>query len=91
MKVGAEDRRQVETVIGGRTYRARNGYFDFGDNVSAARAHMQSGNLPAPTLSGTTSARFGYRCTAAACGRGSFFVTCGKCGSPAAREGGGQS
>lgn len=84
MKVGAEDKRQVATIIGGREYRAHRGYFDFGDNSAAAKAHMQSGNLPAPALSGATSRRVGYRCPA--CGHGSFFAVCGRCDSACARE-----
>lgn len=86
MKVGAEDRRQVATTIGDTTYHARDGYFDFGDRTDHAVAHMRAGNLPAPALSGAIGRRVGYRCTSAACGRGSFFTTCGRCGGPCDRE-----
>lgn len=83
MRVGAEDRRQIATTINGREYHARGGYFDFGDNARDAKAHMQSGNLPAPALSGATSRKLGFRCPA--CGHGSFFATC-KCGGACERE-----
>ena len=83
-RVMAEDRRQVETVINGTKYRAHRGYFDFGDRADHAAAHRQSGNLPAPALSGPTRRSIGYRCTA--CRRGSYFTRC-TCGGTCVREG----
>lgn len=84
MRVGAEDRRQVETEINGVRYRAHNGYFDFGDRHDHAAAHMRSGNLPTPAIGGPTSRSAGYVCTG--CGRGNYFTTCGNCGSDCTRE-----
>jgi hypothetical protein len=84
MRVAAEDKRQVETSIDGTLYRARRGYFDMPDHHAAA--HLRAGNLPAPALSGPTDRRIGYRCIDPACGRGSFFVKCGRCGAACVRE-----
>lgn len=84
VRVGAEDRRQVETEIDGRRYRARDGYFEMPERD--AKIHLRSGNLPAPAVGRPTPRRAGYVCTAPGCGRGSFFTTCGKCGSPCDRE-----
>jgi hypothetical protein len=82
MRVGAEDRRQVETVIDGRRYRARNGYFEMPDRD--AKAHLRSGNLPTPAIGRPTPRGTGYVCTG--CGRGSYFVTCGNCSAECVRE-----
>lgn len=84
MRVGAEDRRQVETEINGTLYRARDGYFDFGDRHDHAAAHMRAGNLPTPAIGGPAPRGTGYVCTG--CGRGTYFVTCGNCGSECTRE-----
>lgn len=86
MRVMAEDRRQVETEINGTRYRARDGYFDFGDRTDHARAHMRSGNLPTPAVGRPTPRGAGFVCANAACGRASYFKTCGKCGSECDRE-----
>ena len=84
MRVGAEDRRQVETVINGVKYRARRGYFDFGDRHDHAEAHMRAGNLPTPAIGGPAPRGAGYVCTG--CKRGTYFKTCGNCGSECTRE-----
>lgn len=81
MKVGAEDRRQVETDIGGVRYRARDGYFDMPEHH--ARAHLVAGNLPLPNLAGAAARSTGYRCPD--CGHGSFFKRC-KCGAECVKE-----
>jgi hypothetical protein len=80
----AEDRRQVGTTVNGVSYDFHNGYADMRDDH--ARAHLRAGNLPNPALSGATARGLGYRCTSTACGRGSFFTTCGRCGSTCVRE-----
>lgn len=85
MRVGAEDRRQVATVVGGVEYRARDGYFDFGDRADHAQAHMRSGNLPTPAIGRPARRSVGYVCTG--CGRGSYFTSCGSCGGGCVREG----
>lgn len=82
MRVGAEDRRQVETVIDGRLYRARRGYFEMPDRD--AKIHLQSGNLPTPAVGGPAPRGTGYVCTG--CGRGSYFTTCGNCSAECVRE-----
>lgn len=83
MRVSAEDKSQVGTIIGGQRYRAERGYFNI-DNPVHLAAHLQSANLPTPGLSGVTSRKTGYRCPT--CGHGSFFVTCGRCGGACERE-----
>lgn len=80
MRVMAEDARQVATVINGTEYRARDGYFDFGDRTDHAAAHMQSGNLPTPALLGASGGR-GFTCPG--CGRRNHFRRCGACGTEA--------
>jgi hypothetical protein len=82
MRVGAEDRRQVETSINGTLYRARDGYFEMPDHH--AKAHLRSGNLPTPAIGRPPRRGTGYTCTG--CRRGTYFTTCGNCGSPAVRE-----
>lgn len=74
MRLMAEDRRQVETVIDGHTYRARRGFFEI-DNPKHAAAHLRSGNLPAPNLLGAAP-RTGYTCPK---GHRNFFAACGRC------------
>lgn len=82
VKIRAEDRRQVATVIGGREYRARNGYFELPD--AAAKIHREAANLPAPATALPVGRRGGFRCTA--CGFGTFFTTCSRCGGACERE-----
>jgi hypothetical protein len=53
------------------------------DNPSHAKALMSQGAFPV-SLSGRTRADIGYRCPA--CGHGSFFRRCGKCGETCERE-----
>jgi hypothetical protein len=82
VRVGAEDRRQVETSIDGTLYRARRGYFEMPDHH--AKAHLRSGNLPTPAIGGPAPRGTGYKCTG--CGRSVYFTTCGNCGSDCVRE-----
>ena len=82
MRVAAEDRRQVATVVGGREYRARDGYFDMPDG--AAKLHLKAGELPAPSAALPVGRQGGYRC--AECGFGTFFTTCSRCGGTCERE-----
>lgn len=85
MRIRPEADAQVSTVIDGRRYdRQRDGYFHMPDRD--AKAHMQSGNLPAPPAAGPVRRRSGYRCVK--CGFGSFFTTCGRhdCGGRCERE-----
>lgn len=84
MRVMAEDRRQVETEINGTRYRARDGYFDFGDRTDHAAAHMRAGNLPTPAIGRPAPRSVGYVCTG--CKRATYFTTCGNCGSECTRE-----
>lgn len=83
MRVPAEDRRQVATVINGREYRARDGFFQMPD--THARIHLKSANMPNWQLPGVPSRQDGYRCPG--CGFGSFFVRCSRCGGTCHREG----
>lgn len=83
VKVAAEDRRQVQTDIGGRRYTQSGGYFHM--RPEHARAHMASANLPTPPAALPVGRARGYRCTA--CGFGSFFVKCSRCGGACEREG----
>jgi hypothetical protein len=85
VRVPAEDRMQVATVIDGREYRADRGFFNMPD--AHAKAHLASGNLPASwnAARGATGRRtVGYRC--AGCAHGSFFIVCGRCGERCERE-----
>jgi hypothetical protein len=82
VRVPAEDRRQVETVIDGHAYRARDGFFEMPD--PHARVHLKAGNLPSPNLARVSRGRVGYRCTS--CGFGSFVKTCSRCGGTCEKE-----
>lgn len=82
VRVGAEDRRQVATTIGGVEYRARNGYFEMPEHH--AKAHREAGNLPAPAAALPVGRSGGYRCDD--CGFGTFFTTCSRCGGHCTRE-----
>ena len=85
MRVPAEDIKQVATVINGTEYRAEGGFFEMPDHH--AKAHLESGNLPASwnaARSATGRRSIGYRCPG--CGHGSFFKRCGKCGAECERE-----
>ena len=83
MRVPAEDRRQIEATVGGTTYRARSGFFDMPDRHAAL--HLKSAGYgsswPAP---GVPNPRAGWRCPA--CGFGSHFKRCGRCGAECERE-----
>jgi hypothetical protein len=85
MRVPAEDRRQVATVINGREYAARDGFFEMPE--ADAKVHSKSANLPASwqAFRGAFRRQNGYRCTS--CGFGSFFKSCSRCGSECVREG----
>jgi hypothetical protein len=83
LRVPAEDRRQVATVIDGREYRARDGFFDLPER--AAAAHLsESGYGRSWMVPGVPRPSGGRRC--ADCGFGSFFATCGRCGGECPRE-----
>lgn len=83
MRVPAEDRRQVATVIGGREYRARDGFFELPDR--AAQAHLaESGYGRSWQTPGVPAPRGGRRCVD--CGFGSFFTVCGRCGGECVPE-----
>lgn len=84
MRVRAEDPRQVAQVVGGIEYRASRGYFEMPDQH--ARAHLEASNLPSPSAALPVGRRAGFRCTDPACGFGSFFTSCGRCGGPCVRE-----
>lgn len=84
MRVPAEDRAQVAVTVDGREYRQRNGYFHV-DNDAHAAAILKEGNYGASWQTAPPVGRSsGYRCVD--CHRGSFFVTCGKCGGDCVRE-----
>lgn len=82
VKVWAEDRRQVQADVNGRRYTQRDGYFYM--RPDHAKAHLAHGNLPNPSAAGPVGRAAGYRC---ACGFGSFFNTCSRCGGACGREG----
>lgn len=83
MRVPAEDRMQMATVVGGREYRARDGFFDLPERY--ASAHLQeSGYGRTWQVPGVPAPKGGRRC--AGCGFGSFFAICGRCGSECPRE-----
>lgn len=79
MRVPAEDIKQVETVINGQPYRAKEGFFEMPD--SDARLHLKSANMPAAwqAFRGAHRRSTGYRCPK--CGFGSFFRRCSRCGT----------
>lgn len=82
MRVPAEDRRQVATVIDGREYRARGGFFEMPDHH--AKAHLASANMPHWGVAGVPHPTSGFRCPD--CGFGSFFRCCSRCGGTCERE-----
>lgn len=84
VKVGAEDRRQIQADVGGMRYTQHKGYFEM--PPEHAKIHREVGNLPSPSAAGPVGKRGGYRCTSACCGFGSFFVKCSRCGEPCERE-----
>ena len=82
MKVATPNEKCVE-IQGptGRTYNFRNGFQDV--HPRDAKAIVAEGGF-IPSMTGTTSAGVGYRCTG--CGFGTWFTTCSRCGSSATRE-----
>lgn len=77
MRVPAEDIKQVATVIDGREYRARNGFFEMPS--SDASIHLRSGDYGSSwNAAGVVNPSVGFHCTT--CNRGTFFIRCGKCG-----------
>ena len=82
MRVPAEDIRQVATVIDGREYRARGGFFEMPE--AAAKAHLAESGYGSWHVPGVPAPRGGRRC--ADCGFGSFFAKCGRCGGECPRE-----
>lgn len=83
VKVRAEDRRQVQTDIGGVRYTQRNGYFRM--RPEHVKHHLAAANLPAPSAVLPVGRSGGFRCTK--CGFGSFFTTCSRCQGACEREG----
>lgn len=83
-RITAEARGQVATVIDGREYRASRGVFTM--PAEAAAKHRIAANLPAPSAALPVGRTGGYRCENPACGFGSFFTACSRCGGPCARE-----
>lgn len=82
MKVAAPDRGCVEVDgLSGRRYRARDGIYNM--TVRDGRALIVAGGF-APSVAGHTRSAIGYRCTA--CGFGSFFRTCSRCGATCVKE-----
>lgn len=82
VRVPAEDRRQVQADVNGTRYSQQNGYFHM--KPEHVKAHLTSGNLPTPAVTGPVGRRGGYRCPS--CGFGSFFVTCSRCQGACERE-----
>lgn len=83
MRVPAEDIKQVETVIDGRKYRARNGFFEM--PTGDAKIHLRSGDYGASwNAAGVVNPSVGFHCQP--CNRGSYFIRCGKCGGPCEKE-----
>ena len=82
VRVMAEDRRQVQQEIDGTRYNQHDGYFYM--KPEHVKAHLNHGNLPTPAAAGPVGRRGGFRCPA--CGFGSFFLTCSRCGAQCERE-----
>ncbi|MFE5369245.1 hypothetical protein [Streptomyces mirabilis] len=84
MKVAAQGEMVAEVdAPSGARYRRdeKTGLFDMSE--SDAHALVKGGGF-FPSMSGATSRRIGYRCTA--CGFGTYIKTCGRCGSPCEKE-----
>lgn len=77
----AQGAKQVDGLTG-RRYTARDGIYDM--HPRDARALVAVGGF-LPSLAGATSRQTGYRCPA--CGFGSFFRRCSRCGGICEREG----
>lgn len=71
--------RQVE--VGGARYASRDGVYEMAP--VHARMLRAAGGF-APALNGSVPRNAGYRC---ACGFGSLFTTCGRCGGRCEKEG----
>jgi len=85
VRTPAEDKRQVQTEIGGVRYSARDGYFEMPE--THATLHRRAGNLPPSSpAAGPVGRSVGRRCTNPECDFGSFFTTCSRCGSACERE-----
>lgn len=84
VRVMTPDRPCVEVDgLGGRRYTVdRRGSFEM--TPRDAKALIAEGGF-VPSLAGTTGRNQGYRCPA--CGFGSVFTTCGRCGGHCDREG----
>lgn len=81
--VCAPDGAAREVEVGSRRYRSRDGVYRMlpGD----ARMLRAAGGFT-PTLAGTAPKGAGYRCDDPACGFGSWFTTCGRCGGQCSKE-----
>ena len=82
VRVPAEDRRQVAQVIDGVEYRARSGFFEMPERHAAL--HLKSAGYGSWHVPGVPAPGAGRRCVA--CGFGSWFKTCGRCGAECVRE-----
>lgn len=80
MKVCAPDSAVREVESRGRRYASTDGVYDM-PSSEAARLVAAGGFLP--SLTGQTSKRVGYVC---ACGFGSYFTTCSRCGGTCSKE-----
>lgn len=82
MRVAAPDRPCLEVDgLSGRRYRARDGIYNM--TARDGRALIAAGGF-APSVAGHTRSTIGYRCTA--CGFGSYFRGCSRCGGSCERE-----
>ncbi|HZP55043.1 hypothetical protein [Actinocrinis sp.] len=79
---GAVAGMEVKGAYTGRVTRYNGRIMDV-ENPAHAKALIAEGAFPV-SLTGRTRADLGYRCPA--CGHGSFFVRCGKCGGQCERE-----
>lgn len=67
--------------LSGRRYKARDGIYEM--SARDGKALVQAGGF-LPSLAGATSKTTGFRCQA--CGFGSFFRCCSRCGGACERE-----
>lgn len=68
--------------LSGRRYKARDGIYEM--TARDGKALVAAGGF-LPSLAGATSRATGFRCVA--CGFGSFFRRCSRCGGDCNREG----
>lgn len=80
VKVCAPDGAARQVDVGGARYASRDGVYEM--RSDHARQLRAAGGF-APALNGAVPRTAGYRC---ACGFGSLFTTCGRCGAACAKE-----